>query len=163
MRKLASETRRTIRAVANTPLPGDFRHAIMGKRTDSLDYAAKHELSEFHLISDLISAERIQIGIDCLGTSVNTVEVKARRDKLGVAGYHVQLPVEQHAVSSAAPLQLNLKPGLGGLELINSGARMETGLEVGAVIDRQSIRRSFRLSIEDSIRLNLSSVLSQGV
>jgi len=82
-------------------------------------------------------------------------------NKLGVAGDHVRIAVERIPVSGAAPLQLNLKPGLGGLELMTGGSRVDARIEVTAVIDRKTIRRSFRLPLEGGARLKLSNVLSQ--
>jgi hypothetical protein len=130
----------------------------------------KHGLGEFRLDSSLARSERVQLAVDRLGTSANAVEVKASRDKvvrlevankLGVAGDHIRIAVDQIPVAAAAPLQLNLKPGLGGLEVITGGMHVDVRVEVTAVIDRKTIRRSFRLPLEGGARLKLSNVLSQ--
>jgi hypothetical protein len=171
MRQLAAEARRIVAAAAGAALPGDFRHSVVGLRRDGvLSYGVKHGLTEFRLGSSLAAAERVRLSVDRPGTSTNQVELTATRDKvvrlevahkLGVAGDHVRIAVDRIPVAAAAPLQLNLKPGLGGLELMTGGVRVEARVEVTAVIDRRPIRRSFRLPLEGGARLKLSNVLAQ--
>lgn len=171
MRELNSEARKVIRTAANSALPGDFRHTLTGLRQGALNYAVKHGLSEFRLGSTLLPTEKMEIGADRLGTSTNMVNVKANREKmirlevtnkLGVAGDYVRIAIEQIPVSTAAPLQLNLKPGFGGLEVMTGGSPVDTKVEVFAVVDRRPVRRSFQLPIEVGARLKLSNVLSEG-
>ena len=46
------------------------------------------------------------------------------------AGDHIRVAVEQQIpVAAAAPLQLNLKPGLGGLEVITGGIPVDARVE----------------------------------
>lgn len=170
MRKLSPEARKIVGTAAGSAIPGDFRHSVVGLRRGAFNYGVKHGLSEFRLDSSLAAAERMQLAVDRLGTSTNTVEVKASRDKvvrlevankLGVAGDHVRIAVERIPVAAAAPLQLNLKPGLGGLEIMTGGMRVDARVELTAVIDRKTIRRSFRLPLEGGARLKLSNVLAQ--
>jgi hypothetical protein len=170
MRKLAPEVRELVRTAARSAIPGDFRHSVVGLRRGAFAYGVKHGLSEFRLDSSLTLSERIDLAVDRLGTSTNAVEVKASRDKvmrleiankLGVAGDHVRIAVEQVAFSNAAPLQLNIKPGIGGLEIMTGGERVNARIQVNAMIDKKEIRRSFRLPLEGGVRLKLSNVLSQ--
>jgi hypothetical protein len=170
LRTLSPAARKTVRAAADSALPGDFRHSIVGLRRGTFDYGVKHGLCEFRLGSSLVRSERLELAADRLGTSANAVQVKASRDKvvrlevankLGVAGDHVRIAVDQIPVSAAAPLQLNLKPGLGGLEVITGGTHVDARVEVTAVIDRKIIRRSFQLPLDGGTRLKLSNVLSQ--
>ena len=44
---------------------------------------------------------------------------------------------------------------------MTGGSRVDARIEVTAVIDRKTIRRSFRLPLEGGARLKLSNVLSQ--
>jgi hypothetical protein len=172
LRKLSPEGRKVIRKAATSALPGDFRHSVVGLRRGKFNYSVKHGLTEFSLDSSLVPSERLDLALERLGTSANAVEVKASRDKvirlevankLGVAGDHIRIAVDRIPVTSAAPLQLNLKPGLGGLEVIAGETRVDARVEVTAVIDRKTIRRSFRLPLEGGARLKLSNVLSQRV
>lgn len=170
MRKLTPEVRELVSTAASSASPGDFRHSIVGLRRGAFAYHVKHGLSEFRLDSPLASSERVELAVDRLGTSTNSVAVKTGRDKvmrleiankLGVTGDHVRIAVQQLAVSTAAPLQLNIRPGIGGLEVLTGGERVETRVEVNAIIDRKPIRRSFQLPIEGGARLKLSNMLSQ--
>jgi len=170
VRKLSAEARKVIRRAATEALPGDFRHAVVGLRRGAFNYAVKHGLSEFRLDSSLALSERMQVGVDRLGSSTNAIQVNANRDKvmrlevtnkLGVAGDYVRIAVERIALSAGAPLQLNLKPGLGGLEVMTGGARVDARIEITAMIDRRPIRRTFQLPLEGGARLKLANVLSQ--
>ncbi|MEJ7791982.1 MAG: hypothetical protein WKF65_08440 [Gaiellaceae bacterium] len=170
LRRLPSAAREIIGAAAGSAIPGDFRHTVVGRRRGTFAYAVKRGLTEFRLGSPVAPAERLQLAIDRLGTSANVVEIRADRDrvvrlevtnKLGVAGDYLRIAVAQIPVASGLPLQLNLKPGLGGLELLTGGAPVEARIEVTAVIDSRTIRRSFRLPIEGGARLKVSNVLSQ--
>jgi hypothetical protein len=168
--ELSQETRKILRIAAGSAVPGDFRHSVVGLRRGKFDYAVKQGLTEFRLGSSLARSESVQLAVDRLGTSANAVEVKASRDKvvrlevankLGVAGDHVRIAVDRIPVATATPLQLNLKPGLGGLEVISDGTQVDAHVEVTAMIDRKTIRRSFRVPLEGGARLKLSNVLSQ--
>jgi hypothetical protein len=169
MRKLSPEVRRIVETAARAALPGDFRHSVVGLRNGKFGYGIKHGLSEFRLDSSLTLSERVDLAVDRLGTSSNAVTLKTGRDKLmrleianklGVAGDHVRIAVEQLPVSNAAPLHLNIKPGIGGLDVV-TGGRAEARIEVNALIDKKQIRRSFQLPLEGGARLKLSNVLSQ--
>jgi LGFP repeat-containing protein len=170
MRKLAPEVRKLVSTAAQSAVPGDFRHSVVGLRRGAFAYGIKQGLSEFRLDSSLTISEKLDLAIDRLGTSTNSVEVKASRDKvmrleiankLGVAGDNVRITIDQIAFSNAAPLQLNIKPGIGGLEVMTGGERVNARLQVKALIDKKEIRRSFRLPLEGGMRLKLSNVLSQ--
>jgi hypothetical protein len=47
------------------------------------------------------------------------------------------------------------------IALMTGGSRVDARIEVTAVMDRKTIRRSFRLPLEGGMRLKLSNVLSQ--
>jgi hypothetical protein len=171
MKKLSPEVREIVTRAARAALPGDFRHSVVGLRAGKFGYGVKHGLSEFRLDSSLALSERVELSVDRLGTSTNAVTLKTGHNKLmdleianklGVTGDRVHVAVKQLPVSNAAPLQLNIKPGIGGLEVLTGGERAEAQVEVNAVIDKKAIRRSFQLPLEGGVRLKLSSVLSQG-
>lgn len=170
MRKLSPKVRDIVDTVARAALPGDFRHSIVGLRGGKFVYGIKHGLSEFRLDSSLNLSERVDLSVNRLGTSTNEVTLKTGHDKLmrldianklGVAGDRVHIAVEQLPVSNAAPLHVNIKPGIGGLEVLTGGERAEARIEINAVIDRRQVRRSFQLPLEGGARLKLSNALWQ--
>ena len=172
MSNLSSKAQEIVRRAASSVLSGDFRHSVVGLRPGSLDYIVKHRLTQFRLESSLAQSELVQLAIDRLGTSKNAIEVKPTRDKimrleianqLGVAGDRVSISVEQIAATNTAPLQLNIKPGIGGLEVLTGGERTDARVVVNAVINGSEIRRFFQLPLEGGMRLKLSNVLSQNI
>jgi hypothetical protein len=151
--------------------PGDFRHTVVGIRDGTLRYAAKHGLTEFRLESTVANGEATQVEVDDLGTSTNTVRVKPDRDKemklevsnkLGVAGDHVRIRIGRLPVQAGKDLQINLKPGLGGLELVATAEQQSLPVEVEAKIGSRIVRRGFVVPLQGGMRLKLSTILSQG-
>jgi hypothetical protein len=106
-----------------------------------------------------------------LGTSASHVDIKADRDKkfrlevsnkLGVAGDHVRVAIDQLPAEANKPLQLNLKPGLGGLELVTTAGSAKASVSVDAVIGGKTVKSTFTVPIDGGARLKLSTILSNG-
>lgn len=172
MKQLSTSARELVRRVAREPRPGNYRHNVIGLRRGTFNYAVKHALSEFRLASTLIKGERTRVSVDNIGTSTNTVLVKADRNKavglevtnkLGVGGDYVRVRVDRLSAPENVELQLNLKPGLGGVELLTNGQRVNAQLEVESKINDRMVRRRFEVPLEGGARLKLSNILSQNV
>jgi len=171
MRELSPDARELIRAAATQPRPGDFRHRTVGLRRGGFQYAVKHGLSEIRIESSTAKGEVTQVDLGDMGTSTNTVNVKADRDKeirlevsnkLGVAGDHVRVKIDRIPVQANKALELNLKPGLGGLELVTTTATSKAPVSVEAVIGGKKIQSTFTVPIDGGARIKLSTILSKG-
>lgn len=171
MRELPPDARDLIRKVIAEARPTDFRHKIVGMRRGTFLYAVKHGLSELRIESSVNKGEDTQVEIADIGTSTNTVNVKTARDKLvkleisnklGVAGDHIRVTVDRIPVQANKDLQLNLKPGLGGLELVTTGAAANAAVSVEATIAGKKIQSDFTVPLDGGARLKLSTILSRG-
>jgi hypothetical protein len=151
--------------------PGDFRHEVVGVRAGTLQYTAKHGLTQFRLESTVATGELTQVEVDDLGASTHTVRVKPDRDKevklevtnkLGVGGDRVRIRMERLPVRAGTQLQVNLKPGLGGLEFAAGAGPQNIPIEVEAQVGNRVVHRRFAVPLEGGARVKLSTILSQG-
>ncbi len=170
MRALDPEARELLRAVAREARPGDFRHRAVGLRRGEFQYAMKHGLSELKISGAMSKGEMTQIDLADIGSSTNTVKVKADRDKaialevthkLGVAGDHVRVRVDQMPAQAGKELQFNLKPGLGGIEILGPTGT-KAPVTVDATIGGKKMSSTFTVPLDGGARLKLSTVLSKG-
>jgi hypothetical protein len=172
MRQLAAAARDLVRRGAREARPGDFRHTVVGLRRGSFKYAVKHALTEFRLGSTLLAGEQTRVSVEDIGTSTHMVGVRADRNKpvalevtnkLGVAGDYVRVRLDRIPTQGNAELQLNLKPGLGGIELLTNGQRVEAHVNIESRVSGRLLRRGFNVPLEGGTRLKLSSILSQNL
>jgi LGFP repeat len=168
--KLSSEVRGFLGQVAKANSPSNFIHRISGKRNGHLGYAMKHRLSEVRIGSTLRSGEKHKVEVNDLGTSKNTVRMDATRNKqvtlkvankLGVKGDKIRVTIDRIPVSNSRNLDVNVKPGLGGLELMGAAQQAKVPVNVEAVISGRTTRRKFTLPIEQGVRLKLSSLITE--
>lgn len=149
---------------------GDFRHKVVGRRgVRQLHYAVKHGLSQFKLTAVFAASEHIYITVKDIGTSKNTLQVKSDRrkliklevdNKLGVHRDRIKLTIDQLPVARGKQLDFNLKPGLGGLDVISTAKRADVQVNVEALIEGSTIQRRFSVPLDGGIRLKLSTILS---
>jgi len=168
MAEIDRRSRETLeRAVAATN-PASFQHRVQGLRKGSLQYAVKHGLSQFRLGSTMNAAESNNVAVNDIGTSKNTVIVDSPRDKqvalevehkLGVGPNKIKIKVEGIPVARAAALQMNLKPGLGGFDLLTQAQRVNAPVSIDAVIDGRTVKRRFNIPLEGGTRVKLSTIL----
>jgi hypothetical protein len=171
MRELPPNARDLIRSVIGAARPSDYRHKVVGLRRGTFLYAVKHGLSELRIESSVTKGEDTLVELADIGTSTNTVKVKTARDKvvkleiankLGVAGDHVRVILDRVPVEANKDLELNLKPGLGGLELVTSAPAADAAVSVEATISGKRIKSTFTVPLDGGARLKLSTILSRG-
>jgi len=169
MAKLSPDAQSLVRQIAATTTGSDFIHNVSGLRNGSFAYATKHMLSEFRIQSDIQLAERHAVQVNDLGTSKSVVRLNSARSKLstiqvtsklGVERDIVRLTLEGVPLDPSKDLVLNLKPGLGGLELLASNQRANTTVTLDATIDGKQTIRRFGVSLAGGLRLKTSQLLS---
>ncbi|MBE7385180.1 MAG: hypothetical protein F6J95_027720 [Leptolyngbya sp. SIO1E4] len=152
--------------------PGDFRHQVRGVRNGQFRYAVKQGLNQFLVSSAVAASEQTEVICKDIGTSKNLLQVKPDRDKLvrmeidqklGVSRDHIKVKIDQLPGSRDRNLQFNLRPGLGGIDLMPAGDRVDAQVEVEAKINGAITRRRFNVPMEGGTRLKLSTMLSDNV
>ncbi|HEY9877958.1 MAG TPA: LamG-like jellyroll fold domain-containing protein [Leptolyngbyaceae cyanobacterium] len=151
---------------------GDFRHEVRGVRNGQFHYALKQGLNQFLITSGMATAEQTEVTCKDMDTSKNMLQVKPDRDKLvhmeidqklGVGGDRIKVKINQLPGSRDRNLQFNLRPGLGGIDVMPASDRVDAQVEVEANISGSTIRRRFNVPMEGGTRLKVSTMLSDNV
>ena len=82
--------------------------------------------------------------------------------KLGVGADRIGILIEHIPLTQGNTIELNAKPGLGGVEVVAGGQTVDVAVQVDAVIDGRTISNQFSVAMQDGIRLSPASMLTQG-
>ena len=155
--------------IVNANADRNYIHKIKGNKKGKLNYVVKSGFSEIKLEGDLNANETHRIEVSDLATNFCKVKLDASRaktvnleikNKLGVAGDYAVIRVKDIAVSPTNHLELNIKQGLGGIELLNRGNRVNLHVEVATSINNVASQQAFRVPMEAGVRIKPASVLS---
>lgn len=147
-------------------------HRFDGVRTGSMEYVLKHRLSQWRLTSDMTLGEPCELGLKQIGSSKHVVHLKSSRakvttleveNKLGVGKDSIKVKLENLPVDTGRDLEVNLKPGLGGVELLVGVAGANARVSITGTIAGRTIDRSYTIPVEGGFRLSVASVLSHDV
>jgi hypothetical protein len=108
----------------------DFVHTLRGVRRGELRYAFKQGLTEVMISGDSVAGDIHTLRLRDLGSHTNTVKLLSNRDKamslvvhsrIGVGRDHVRLRLDALPITAGQEMSLNIKPGLGGVEIVSGG------------------------------------------
>lgn len=160
-----------LRAAMDATQRGDFVHKVVGLRAGSLQYVAKHGFSEVQVGAPIAARERNEIRMRDVGTNDWSLALAGDRDKrvdvvleskLGAGPDRIRLKVNDLPMRAADGLKMNLGAGLGGIEIVTQGGRVEVPVEVQTMVGGRLQERRFRMPMEGGVRVRVSSVLSTG-
>lgn len=169
MAKLSVESQKLIQQIAGASTGNDYKHNVRGVRNGTFGYANKHGLSEFRLQSEIQTGELMGLQVNDLGTSKSAVRVNSNRGKLltvqvasqmGVERDDLKVTIEGIPLENGKEFVLNMKPGLGGMELLGSNQRANATVTLEATIDGKKTTRKFAMPLSGGMRLKTSQLLS---
>jgi LGFP repeat len=155
---------------ARRRLQGDFRHVVRSTTRGRFDYLVKHGLGEIRVTTRAGSGETMGIEVTRLGRSTNMVRVAVQNDKsvdidvshrVGLGGDRVAIRLEGLRVLASSPLRLNLKPGIGGLELTTAAPPGSVSMTVTGSISGSPLDRRYSVPIHGGGRINPAALASQ--
>ncbi|MBL9127452.1 MAG: hypothetical protein JNL97_07395 [Verrucomicrobiales bacterium] len=168
--RLTPALQEMVRSMANTRTGRDFVHTIRGIRAGDFRYVMKQGFSEVRVEAGLNNNERHTVkGLD-LGTSKAVLEVAGTRaklnkilveTKLGAASDHVRILIENIPSVSGKPISLNVRPGLGGLELVGADPAATGLVTLRAVIDGTPVEKRYQVPIKNGVRIKPSTMLAE--
>jgi hypothetical protein len=154
------------------PVEKNFVHNVKGNKANGqFQYAVMHQMSAFQLQSNIGNGEVHSVNVKDLGTPSNIVNVKAGKDKtvsltiankLGAGKDAVNITIDNIPASAAQNLQVNVKPGLAGLDIVASSQKANANIQVQTTINGKVNKYQFQTDIANGIRIRPSSVLTTG-
>ncbi len=171
-KSLPGEVKTQLENVLNANAPLNFIHNIKGIRDGQLVYLLKHKINVFKITSEVRLKEKHKLSVNNLGTGKNTIYMAAERNKmvkfevsnkLGVKNDKICITVDQIPVSSQQGLNINLRQGLGGLELVNTNSQTNIPVYIEAVIEGKKIKRQFNIPLDGGVRIKPTSVLNENL
>lgn len=147
----------------------NFIHRVRGLRGGELSYGVKRGLTQFMLTAKAETGEEHEFQVRDLGNHMRSVTVKGSRDKrfrlvvhnrLGVGNDHLRMVVDGIPLSAAGDLKINIKPGLGGIELVSAGQRINSTVNFEYRRGRDALNSSFALDAMDGLRIVPSTFIT---
>lgn len=153
------------------PLPqssGNFVHTLRGLRRGEMRYAFKQGLTEVMISGESQAGDLHTLQVRDLGTHTNTVKLQSSRDKvvslvvhsrIGVGRDQLRLQLDGLAVSAGQELSLNIKPGLGGVDVVGAG-KISTHATLEVVRKGVRYQGRFDLASEQGLRVLPSTFIT---
>jgi hypothetical protein len=107
-----------------------------------------------------------------LGTHSNAVTLTGYRDKvvslqvhnkLGVTSDYLKMQVDNIPLAAGGDLQLNIKPGIGGLELVSAGQTIQATVTFEYLRRSDSLNSKFALDGQDGLRILPSTFITDNL
>ena len=147
----------------------NFIHTTRGLRQGRLTYGVKQGFTEFMLIGETATAETHRIEVKDLGTHTNIVNIKGNRDKylnleihnkLGAGKDKLRITISGIPMTAGGELKLNIKPGLGGVELVSAGQDIRAKVEFEYKKSGSEIRSTFQVQEREGVRVVPSTFIT---
>ena len=121
------------------------------------------------LMGETVTAEPHRIEVRDLGTHTNTVTVKGTRDKafnleihnkLGAGKDELRISISGIPLTAGGELKMNIKPGLGGVELVSAGQEIKATVRFEYKKSGGEIRSTFPVKEMGGVRVVPSTFIT---
>jgi len=135
-------------------------------------YGLKQGLSQMLLTADTLAGEANTIQVKDLGSHTNAITIKGARDrhfnlvvhhKLGAGRDYLRMTIDRIPLAAGGELTINVKPGIGGVELLSAGQKIETNVAFEYVRQGAELRSTFALKEEHGMRVVPSTFITGNV
>lgn len=166
-------------AAAGSRLPGivdsypaispNFVHHTQVVRGGRFEYALKQGLSQMVVTAPADNGELHVVRVKDLGTHSNAVTLTGYRDKvfslqvhnkLGVSNDYLRIQVDNIPLTAGGDLQLNVKPGIGGVELVSAGQAISATVSFEYLRRGASLTSTFAVDGQDGVRILPSTFIT---
>ncbi len=147
----------------------NIRHLVVGTDGGDLQYMVKSSLSHMNLTAPLRSGEPLKINLNDLETHSRTMQLTTISDKLirfelenrlGVGKDRIKLVLDRVPASAAKGLQINARPGLGGVDIVG-GEHANVDVSVETIIDGKLNKRDYAVELDGGLRLRPSTIFAR--
>jgi hypothetical protein len=149
----------------------NIRHQVKGNKTNAqLQYLVKSGLTEMRVSAPLGQDEAATISLDDLGSGSSVMGLQPKGSKLAkieiesrIGGDdRLRIIVENVALDQDNPLRVNVKPGLGGVDILSLGKAAPPSVSVRTTIGGKVTDAEYALSFGGGMRIRPSTVAADG-
>ena len=147
----------------------NFIHTLRSLRSGKLEYGVKHGLSQFMLTAEAAAGDQHTLQVKELGTHANEISIQSSRAKifrlevhnrLGVGNDHLWITIDNIPLAAGSELKINIKPGIGGVELISAGQQIKAQVKFDYASQGAKLTSSFVLQEQDGLRIVPSTFIT---
>jgi hypothetical protein len=151
------------------PASKNYIHTVRGIRSGKLQYGLKKGMSQFLLTSSARVGEKHTIRVSDLGTSTSSITIEGSQSKdfrleihnrLGVGRNYVRMTIDTIPLRGGGKLEINMKPGLGGVEIVSDGQKLKTAIKLDCLIGRSELNKTFEVQETTGIRIVPSTLIT---
>lgn len=166
--KLPPNLAKELENIVNTNRSRNFTHKVKAKKDGKLEYVINHKLTQIKIEADVRINEVQDFIIRDIGTNAAILKIRPQRDtkyklhihnKIGGAGDYLNLELLDVPVSHINNLEINIKSGLSGVEILNKNINASIKTKINAQIDGKTINKTFNVPFNETIRIKPSLVL----
>jgi hypothetical protein len=148
----------------------NYIHTVRGVRSGRLQYGIKQPLTQLLMESESRAGDTHVVEVSDLGTHTNAIKVKGYRDqqftlhvdnKLGAGRDHLRVSFEGVPLVAGGELQISVKPGIGGVELVAAGQPIRVGVTFEYVRGGDRLSSRFQLDGQDGVRVVPSTFITE--
>jgi hypothetical protein len=157
---------------AGDPYPAissNYVHKTRGLRRGRLEYAVKQGFGQFMLLGETAAGEMHTLRVNDLGTHESAVAIQGNRDKvfrlvvhnkLGAGRDYLRLTIDGIPLAGGGEVKINVKPGIGGVELTSAGQPINAKVEFDYLRRGARLRSAFELKEKDGLRFVPSTFIT---
>jgi hypothetical protein len=147
----------------------NFIHHTQVVRGGQFEYALKQGLSQMLVTAPAETGELHIVQVKDLGTHSNAITLTGYRDKaaslqvhnkLGATTDYLKMQLDNIPVAAGGDLQLNIKPGIGGVELVSAGQAIQATVSFEYLHAGQSLSSKFAVDGHDGVRILPSTFIT---
>ncbi|HEY7630438.1 MAG TPA: LamG-like jellyroll fold domain-containing protein [Thermoleophilaceae bacterium] len=152
-----------------SPISDNYVHTTRGLGGGLLQYGLKQGLTQLMLSAKAATGEAHVLQVKDLGTSTSRLTLRCYRDKeinlqvhnkLGAGRDHLRISIDGIPLAGGAELQINFKPGIGGVELVTAGEVLKATVSIDYLRRGLRLSSTFDVSEQDGMRVLPSTFIT---
>jgi hypothetical protein len=166
---IAAAGKMTLPVVDYPAISQNFIHHTRVVRGGQFEYALKQGLSQMVVTAKASAGEMHTVAVKDLGSHNNVLTLTGYRDKvfglqvhnkLGVGNDYLRMEIDNIPLIAGGDLQLNVKPGIGGIELVSAGQVIQSTVTFEYLQRGVRMSSRFALNGQDGLRLVPSTFIT---
>ncbi|MDC7996681.1 hypothetical protein [Gilvibacter sediminis] len=166
--KLSPELKKKLTQITKSNSDRNFKHTVKGSKNGKLEYYIKSQFSTVKIDSTISKNEVNTIVTKDLNSNACSIDFKSAKaknlnleinNKLGINGDEITLALSNIPVQAMKSIKLNVKSGLTGIDLENSGAQTNLPVKIFGTLDGKKFDKQFRVPFNKALRIKPSTII----